>query len=192
MCLFFFFFSQFEDIFVVLVLLEDICLIPTAFSVLLLCKSGGFFLCCCFIPWKVEGGVEGKVFSRNPQVAQRSSPSQITAAGLGSALQLSILEASSPCLLSVCSSCPTVAIQTLQVAAKCGKANYISPDSCCVQDMCDKRLSPSYITGNTLRKRQYSPCFTVRELTQIEGEMVKSVLHWHLISVRCGEELIWI
>lgn len=157
MCLFFFF--QFEDIFVVLVLSEDICLIPTAFSVLLLCKSGVFFLCYCFTPWKVEGGVKGKVFSRNPQVAQRSLPSQITAASLDSALQLSILQASSPCLLSVCSSCATVAIQTLQVAAKCGKANYISPDSCCVQDMCDKRLSPVTLQATQAKKKTIQSLF---------------------------------
>lgn len=73
-----------------------------------------FFLCYYFTPWKVEGGVEGKVFSRNPQVAQRSLTSQITTASLGRTLQLSILlQPSPPCFLSVCSSYATVARQTL-------------------------------------------------------------------------------
>ena len=108
-------FFQFEDIFILLALWGHL-----SHSFCIFCSAAMyyitvvFFLCYYFMPWKVEGGVEGKVFSRNPQVAQRSLPSQITAASLGRALQLSILlQPPSPCFFSVCSSCATVAIQTL-------------------------------------------------------------------------------
>lgn len=57
------------------------------------------------------------------------------------------------------------------------------PYGCCVQGMCDTEIQrktvPSYIVDkqDKLRKRQYSPLVTVRELKQIDSEMMKSVLH---------------
>lgn len=60
---------HFGDVFLLLLLSEDISVAAAAFSGrVLYSRAVLLFLCCHFTPWRGAGGVGGEEFSRNPQV----------------------------------------------------------------------------------------------------------------------------